>query len=457
MTVTRSDPAGPPLVVVTATAPTPNGPLHVGHLAGPFVAADVAARAARARGVRTLTFSGVDPHQNFVPAKAVSQGRPAADVLDEYETLVRRAMRAARIGYDVFTDPRHDPDYRTRVVQLLGDLIASKAVVIEQAELTRCGRCGTTLHHAYVSGSCPVCGEQSSGGTCEGCGALTTAENLGDVRCQLCGGGPERFSADIPLLRMDAYRTALTESWATAVMSDRVRSLIRHYLARGLPDVPLAYPTDWGIPAGEDGQRIDVWAEMGLGLLAGVARQLDQAASGLDEYAAAWQRVSKRWHFLGIDNAFYFAFLFPCLFAAAGLDPGGLGGLVVNEFYLLDGLKFSTSRGHALWAHELLEAEDPAAVRMFLCWTRPDRFESGFTRQAYAEFRDWIGPALRGPGMLPSSLADEEIRRAWHALDFSSFDPDLALRCLLAAGADRAPDLLGVLAGDDTLAEPGAT
>lgn len=446
-----ADSAGQRLVAVTATAPTPNGPLHVGHLAGPFIAADVAARAARAGGARTLTVSGLDPHQNYVRAKAAAQGREVSEVLDEYEGLVRDALRAAKIGYDIYLDPRADQDYRFRVVRTLGELMNRGAVTAERAVLTRCGSCESTLHHAYVSGECPRCGLASGGGTCEACGAFTTAENLRHARCARCGGAPEGFSAVIPVLRLESYRAELTHAWSGAILPPRVRSLIGYYLARGLPDVPLAYPTDWGIPAGE-GRRVDVWAEMGLGLLAEIARRVDPEAAGLDQYAAAWRHVERRWHFLGIDNAFYFGVLFPCLFAAAGLDPGGLGGLVVNEFYLLDGRKFSTSRGHAVWAHEFLAKEDPALVRMYLCWDRPDRFESVFTLDGYAEFRDWMRTALRPDGTLPPRLAAAEARRACHALEFGAFDPGLAVRCLLAAGTDAAPSVLGALTGDDALA-----
>jgi methionyl-tRNA synthetase len=441
-------PDGQRPVVVTATAPTPNGPLHVGHLAGPFIAADVAARAARAAGTPTLTVSGLDPHQNYVRAKADAQGRGVSEVLGEYEGLVLDAIRAARLSYDVYLDPRADEGYRDRVSRTLGELASRGAVTAEEALLARCSGCKATLHHAYVSGSCPRCNLESGGGTCEACGAFTTAGNLRDARCARCGGTPEGFRAVIFLLRTESYRDELMRAWSGAVMPPRVRSLAGYYLRRGLPDVPLAYPTDWGIPAA-GGLRVDVWAEMGLGLLAEIARRISPHASGLDDYASAWRRVERRWHFLGIDNAFYFAILFPCLFAAAGLDPEGLGGLVVNEFYLLEGRKFSTSRGHAVWAHEFLASEDPALVRMYLCWDRPDRFESVFTLEGYAEFRDWMKTALRKNGGLPPRLAAAEARRARHALEFAGFDPALAVRCLLAAGTDAAPSVLAALAGDD--------
>jgi len=435
------------LVVVTATAPTPNGSLHVGHLSGPFIAADVAARAARVRGQRTLTVSGLDPHQNHVLAMAAKEARTPEAMLDEYEELVRRSLRLAGVGYDVFADPRADAGYRDMVARLLAELAATGAVEVEPVTLARCAACGTMLHYAYVSGDCPWCGAGSCGGTCEACGAFTTAANLSGASCTRCGGAPEDITVAIPLLRLESCRAVLPDIWSRAAMPARVRSLLGHYLETGLPGVPLAYPADWGIPHGDDGQRIDVWVEMGLGLLAGIARKLDASASGAGDYLAAWQQVGECWHFLGIDNAFYFGLLFPALFSAAGLRPGWLGGLVVNGFYRLDGLKFSTSRNHAVWAHEFLADEDPAVVRMFLCWDRPDRYESGFTRQAYAQFRDWVAAALASGGTLPPDLADAEIERAGHALEFAAFDPGLALRCLLAAGPSRAPGLLAAITG----------
>jgi methionyl-tRNA synthetase len=447
------------LVVVTATAPTPNGPLHLGHLSGPYVAADIAARAARARGEHVLTVSGLDPHQNYVLAKAQKEGRKADAVLDDYEALVCQAFAAARVGYDLFADPRADDGYRTAVRGLLDELVDRRAVVLQRETLWRCADCGATLHHAYVTGRCPGCGSGSGGGTCEGCGGFTTGANLAGARCACCGGPREPMTARVPVLRLEDYRGELTDIWSCAVLPPRVRRLIAGYLADGLPDVPLAYPTDWGIAAATDGQRIDVWAEMGLGLLSGLPRHRDPAAGSLDDYLAGWRQPVSCWHFLGMDNVFYFAVLFPALFAAAGVPAGWLGGLIVNEFYRLDGLKFSTSRDHAVWAHEFLADEDPALLRLFLCWDRPDRDESSFTRQAYAAFCDWAAPALFGAdggGTLPAELVDAELSRAGQALRFDSFDPPLALRCLIAAGAGRAPRLLAALTGEPRAGEPRA-
>lgn len=440
--------AGGGPAVITATAPTPNGPLHVGHLSGPYLAADIAARAARGRGEAVVSVCGLDPHQNYVPARAHLDARAPDDVLDEYEALIRQSFQASRINHDVFIDPRADAGYRGAIASLLDELVAAKAAVVEETTVAVCARCDTTLHHAYVAGSCPVCGGWSGGGTCEACGGFNTGATLGDARCTRCGGSPRLHQAEIPVLHLEAYRAELTRTWSTAVMPARVKELLGYYLAHGLPDAPLAYPTDWGIAHGTAGHRVDVWVEMGLGLLAQVGAHFGAQAATLPDCLAAWKDAGPAWHFFGIDNAFYFSVLFPAMFAAAGMEHGWLGGLVVNEFYRLDGKKFSTSRKHAVWAHEFFAGEDPALVRLFLSWDRPDSYESDFTMAGYRDFCAWIGAALDSGPTVPERLADAERTRASHALRPATFDPALALRCLLAAGPATAPDLLGALTGD---------
>jgi methionyl-tRNA synthetase len=447
-------------VLITATAPTPNGPLHVGHLSGPYLAADIAARAARARGREVITLCGLDPHQNYVLAKAEAVDRPVEEVLDHYEGLIRRAFARSRIDYDVFIEPRVDQGYRSGVRDLVAELVASKAAVLTEVTLFACDSCGRTLHHGYVAGGCPRCGAGSGGGTCEGCGLFTTAANLRDAHCASCGGSPRHASAEIPVIRLEEWRDRLVSIWVRAAIPARVRELIDHYLSTGLPDVPLAYPTDWGIPFGPDGrQRIDVWVEMGLGYLHEVGRRFDPTAQGADELVRAWAELGEMWHFLGIDNAFYFAVLFPALFAAAGLPEGKLGGLVVNEFYRLDGAKFSTSRSHAIWAHELLASEDPGTVRLYLCWDRPDPLESDFTAEAYQLFRDWWSEVRqRDHASMPAPLARQNLERAERSLDLAHFDPAMAVRCLLpACGRDdsRAGSLLTLLSADPPSTEDG--
>jgi methionyl-tRNA synthetase len=164
---------------------------------------------------------------------------------------------------------------------------------------------------------------------------------------------------------------------------------------------------------------------------------VNPSADGLAEWVRTWQeQFDGLWHFNGIDNAFYFAVLYPAIFAAAGLAEPQMRGATVNELFLLEGLKFSSSRNHALWANEFLAAEDPELVRLFLSWHRPDRYETNFTEESFRAFSKHVQPLLDGAfagAGLPAELAAGELERAEQSLRLAGFDTAQALRCLLGA------------------------
>jgi methionyl-tRNA synthetase len=317
--------------------------------------------------------------------------------------------------------------------------------VVEPATLMTCSECRRVLHHVRVSGACPTCGQGAGGGTCEGCGGFLTAADLAGARSTCCTAELVPRSFTIPVFRLEEYRDRLLEIWAAAALPPRVRALIDRNLAAGLPDIPVAYPTDWGIGWGPGDLRIDVWVEMGLGYLFAVARELDPDVASLADCLAAWSGVDEIWHTLGMDNAFYYAILIPALLVAAGLETPRLSGLIVNEFYRLDGLKFSTSRDHAIWAHEFVTGTNAAAVRTFLAYDRPDRAETDFRMSTFEAFT-----ALPPGPALPVDLAALELDRAERALTLNAFDPALAVRCALAARSalpDRADRVLSWIDG----------
>ena len=427
-----------PVTVIVIPQPTVNGPLHIGHLSGPYLAGDIAARAARARGERVLTLAGIDVDPNYVLTKAESLDTDVADMVTGYRRQIESAFELAGIGYDVFLDPQ-DVDYQQAVRGLLRELVESGRVPMEDVTLHRCSDCGRTLHHSYVVGKCPICGTGANGTSCEGCGGFTSAQILLDPSCARCGGSPEPMPVTVPVLRLEDYRERLVTEWLRADWPTRVRSVLRQYWDAPLPTIPLAYPTNWGIECDGplEGMRVDFPSELGFSYLYGPARALRPDAATLAERVAAWDEVHGVWHFNGMDNTFYFAVLYPAILAAAGVTNPTALGATVNELYLLEGSKFSTSRNHALWADEYLSSEDPELVRLFLSWDRPDRYETDFTDAAFRAFCEYARPLLDATtpvsGGLPGPLATAELERAEQALHLSGFDPALAIRGLLAA------------------------
>lgn len=426
------------VTVIVIPQPTVNGPLHIGHLSGPYLAADIASRAAFARGERVLTVAGVDVHPNYVLTKAESIGADVEEMIARYRSRIMSAFELARIGYDVLLDPE-DRDYQQAIAGTLRELVTSGIVPMEEFVLHQCADCGRTLHHSYVVGKCPVCGTGANGTSCEGCGGFTSAQTLIDPSCARCGGRPRPMVATVPVLRLEDYRDRLETEWLQAEWPPQVRNVLQQYQDAPLPTIPLAYPTNWGIECDGplSGLRVDFPTELGLSYLYGPAHALRPAASGLAELVEAWAEIDGVWHFNGMDNTFYFTVLYPAILAAAGVPAPTALGATVNELYLLEGKKFSTSRNHALWADEFLAAEDAELVRLFLSWDRPDRYESDFTDQSYRAFVEYVRPLLAGApptvGGLPVALAAAELERAERALHLSGFDSALAIRGLLAA------------------------
>ena len=445
------------VTVIVIPQPTCNGPLHIGHLSGPYLAADIASRAARARGERVLTLAGIDVHPNYVLTKAENLDMDPGDMVAKFRAQITKAYELARIGYDAFLDPQ-DSDYRRAVSGMLGELVGNGTVPLREMTLHKCEDCGRTLHHSYVVGKCSLCGEGANGLSCEGCGGFASAQTLIDPSCARCGGRPEPMVATVPVLPLESYRDQLLADWMQSEYPGRVRAVLEYYLRAPLPDYPLAYPTNWGIECDGPltGMRVDFPTELGFSYLYGAAHTLRPQANGLTEWVDAWQEVDGVWHFNGIDNAFYFTILYPAILAAAGVPRPLSRGATVNELYLLEGKKFSTSRNHALWADEFLAEEDPELVRLYLSWDRPDRYQSDFTQQGYRAFCEFIRPLLVGKrpedGVLPPELVPAELERAEHALRLIGFDSALAIRCLagtLATGAGLDSGALTALTGRD--------
>jgi methionyl-tRNA synthetase len=442
-------------IVIVIPQPTVNGALHVGHLSGPFLAADIAARAARGRGERVLTLAGIDVHPNFVTTKAASLGVDVHEMVATFRSQISSAFTLGRIEHDIFIDPEL-PLFERVVTGMLSELLAKGALQMREMVLHQCSDCGRTLHHSYVVGKCPHCGSGANGLSCEPCGGFTSAATLIQPNCARCGGDPRPMVATVPVLRLEDYREQLIAEWTQAELPPRVRAVIGHYLTSPLPDYPVAYPTDWGIEGTGDlaGLRVDFPAELGLSYLYGPANAVNPAADSLAEWVRSWDSLDGLWHFNGIDNAFYFAVLYPAIFAAAGVSAPRMRGATVNELYFLEGSKFSSSRNHALWAHEFLAEEDPELVRLYLSWCRPDSYETDFTRESFDAFGRFARQLLDGgAGVRPSipvELAAMELERAEHALHLNGFDSALAVRALLAAlstGAGQDSIALAALAG----------
>jgi methionyl-tRNA synthetase len=373
-----------PRLVVTTTPPTPNGDLHLGHLAGPYLGGDIFARAQRMLGRDVLYVTGSDDYQSYVAGKALRTGQAPEQVADHYAARIQRALDRADVRCDVFTRSLI-PSYGSAIQRMVETLYQQGHIVAAETDYLVGPQDGRSLFEYFVSGRCPHCGASAGGGCCEECGRFNEGCSLLEPVATLGGEPRQRRAVRRLVLPLSRHAARLRELVLAMPMSTRLRCVAEAMLADGLPDVPVTHPHDFGIacpiPGFED-QRISTWFEMGHNML-----------WGADARAADPSRPTEVVQFFGFDNGFYYALLYPLLYQL--VDPGQAppAALVCNEFYLLEGKKFSTSRDHAIWVNELLDTEPADLVRFALAHTRPEVERTSFSLPAYHHL---VNNELRG-------------------------------------------------------------
>lgn len=230
-------------------------------------------------------------------------------------------------------------------------------------------------------GDCPHCGSRSNGNACEPCGRPNDCADLLDAHCTLCGERPVLRDCRRLYFPLARFADDLAAFWRRVDMPPHLRALCEVMAADGLPEIAVSHPGDWGIPVPVEGlgdQRVHVWFEMAPGYL----REHAQARGHLPATPPV--------QFFGIDNGYFHALLFPAAFTAYDRSIPLPRAFVVNEFYRLEGLKFSTSRQHAMWAHEELARTSPDVLRYHVLTDRPEGRQTSFSLTDLARSRDHL-------------------------------------------------------------------
>jgi methionyl-tRNA synthetase len=369
-----------PIGFVVSAPPTPNGDLHLGHLSGPYIAADIYRRYLRLRGVNALHVTGTDDFQSYVVAKGAAIQLPAEQTADRFASEIQHTLGALKIDVDHFTRPLHSASYGEAVTRLFRRLVDDGAIYRAEQPALVDPDDGSYLYEFLVRGRCPFCNTPTAGNICEECGHPNMCVDLIDAAVARTGKTPRLRPIARLHFRLSRYADWLEEFHDRNSTPPRLRALLSQLKARGLPDVAVTHPGAWGLPvpvAGFADQRMWAWLEMALGYVATLGGLSDQR----DE--AAFLGGLRTTFFFGYDNAFYYAILFPAVYRALFPDRDITMDFVCNEFLLLDGAKFSTSRGHAIWGRDFVRENSPEAVRFSLCHVRPEVQRTDFTRERH--------------------------------------------------------------------------
>ena len=375
-------------LLVSAPPPTANGDLHLGHLSGPFLRADILYKYSKMRGREVYCINGADEHQSYVAFMAEKLHQTPLETVDRFSEAIRKTFQAARCDFDVFLRPSRSPAHQKFAQQIFKTLYDNGKFITREAPALYCKNCEQFLFEVYVLGKCPHCGAASCGNACEGCGRPNSCIDLKEAVCNRCGAVPTTRTSRRLYFPLSTYEQQLRSYYESVVMNPRLRSICEVMLADGLPDIVMGHPADWGIPVpipGFEDQRIYVWFEVAVGLLA-ASQQLSEKL----DLKAGWKEFWRTEdvdvvQFCGFDNGYFYAMLIPALLLAYDPQIKLAEAILLNEFYYLDGSKFSTSRNHAIWCRELLERVPLDTVRFYLALSGPETEPTNFTIKQYEE------------------------------------------------------------------------
>ncbi|MFJ9749868.1 class I tRNA ligase family protein [Streptomyces chartreusis] len=386
--------------VVVAATPTPNGDLHIGHMAGPYLAGDVYSRYLAADGRDVIYTTCTDDSQTYVTTTARRLGVSAEQLCAESTAKIERSISA--MGLSMEGLPPIDDRYRATVLQFFTRLHETGRLRERTVRLPYAQESGRYLYDGLMTGSCPVCLTGSAGGVCEGCGHPNNADELLGARSVLEPDSPVTTrEVTILVLPMEEYRERLTSYFAERLGRWRPHAaqLVRELLARPLPEIPVTVPGDWGIAAPfpeTPGQILYPWVEAMPAVMYSTWWSADRRGERTEAVDELWRAGSgtELVYFHGFDNVYHWGLLDLVLLMAHGDRYVLPEANISNEFYDLEGEKFSTSRNHLIWSADLLAEVPRDLVRFYLALTAPEFQRTDFSTAALTEVteRRLIGP-----------------------------------------------------------------
>ncbi len=366
--------------LITSALPYANGPVHIGHLAGVYVPADIYARYLRLKGEEVLLIGGSDEHGIPITIKARNEGVTPQDIVDRYHTLIKKSFEEFGITFDIYS--RTTSDIHKETASDFFRTLYDKGEFSEQeSEQYYDEEAGQFLADRYITGTCPHCGnEKAYGDQCEQCGTSLSPSDLINPKSTLSGSKPVMRKTKhwyLPLDRHEAWlRQWILEDhkeWKTNVYGQ-----CKSWLDLGLQPRAVSRDLDWGVPVpveGADGKVLYVWFDAPIGYISNTKELLP------DNWEKWWKdEETKLVHFIGKDNIVFHCIVFPAMLKAEGsfILPENVPA---NEFLNLENDKISTSRNWAVWLHEYLE-EFPGKqdiLRYVLTANAPETKDNDFT------------------------------------------------------------------------------
>ncbi|SDH66024.1 methionine--tRNA ligase [Myroides phaeus] len=374
----------PKRYTLTAALPYTNGPIHIGHLAGVYVPADIYARFLRLQGKDVAFICGSDEHGVAISMKAKKEGITPQQVIDKYNGIIKQSFVDFGISFDNYSRTSSSIHHQT-ASEFFKKLYSEGKFIEEVTEQLYDEQAQQFLADRFVTGTCPKCAnEEAYGDQCEKCGTSLNATDLINPKSTITGSKPILKSTKHWFLPLDQYDTFLREWILDGHKNDwkpNVYGQVKSWLEDGLKPRAVTRDLDWGIPVpveGADGKVLYVWFDAPIGYISSTKEWAEREGKDWEPY---WKSDdTKLVHFIGKDNIVFHCVIFPAMLKAEGsyILPDNVPA---NEFLNLEGNKLSTSKNWAVWLHEYLE-DFPGkqdVLRYALTSNAPETKDNDFT------------------------------------------------------------------------------
>ncbi len=367
--------------LITTALPYANGPVHIGHLAGVYVPADIYARYLRLKGEDVVMIGGSDEHGVPITLKARNEGVTPQDIVDRYHRIIKDSMEGLGITFDIYS--RTTSKIHSETASEFFRHLYDKGEFIEQTSMQLYDeQAGQFLADRYVTGECPHCHAQGAyGDQCEKCGTSLAATDLIGPHSAITGSVPVLRETRHWYLPLDRWQDKL-EKWILDGHKEwktNVYGQCKSWLDMGLQPRAVSRDLSWGVPVpveGAEGKVLYVWFDAPIGYISNTKELLP------DSWEKYWKDPETRViNFIGKDNIVFHCIVFPAMLMAYGDNYQLPDNVPANEFLNLEGDKISTSRNWAVWLHEYL-ADFPGkqdVLRYVLTANAPETKDNDFT------------------------------------------------------------------------------
>jgi len=373
---------------ITAALPYANGPLHIGHLAGAYIPADIYARYLRLKGKDVAFVCGSDEHGAAIPIRAKKEGISPQKIIDKYHSIIKKSFEDFGISFDNYS--RTSSKIHHKMASEFFNELNKKNIFIEkESEQLYDIEENQFLADRYVEGECPKCGfDEAYGDQCESCGSSLNATDLINPKSKLSGNIPSLKKTKHWFLPLDNFEDFLNkwflkekkDDWKTNVLGQ-----VKSWISEGLKPRAITRDLDWGIPVPIKeaiGKVLYVWFDAPIGY---ISSTIEWAERKNIDWKPYWQDPSTELvHFIGKDNIVFHCIIFPSILSASGkyILPSNVPA---NEFLNLEGQKISTSKNWAIWLHEYMEdfPDMQDTLRYVLTTNAPENKDNDFTWKDY--------------------------------------------------------------------------